>query len=122
MVVEADLRNCAIVIRNYKINPDEMYSGNQPPANKVHSESTDILKGDTAITLQLGGWNALKRLFNCVEQYFKICEESSPVVMYMIVRYTRYLSKHYTTKAMFYTNTTTGMRATPLHLELTQHI
>lgn len=47
------------------------------------------------LQLTVKGWNDLKRLFNCIESYYRVCLVCSPTIQSLITRYRNYFVKHY---------------------------
>jgi len=68
-----------IVLTNYALQ-DDLYS----PERRSSS-----------LTLHFDAWASFEKTFDCVESYFRICEECSSVVQSLVCRYTDYLTTHY---------------------------
>lgn len=60
---------------------------------------TGMTRQSPSIVLNYNGWTALKRLFHCIESYYRLCVDCSPVVQSLIERYCDYFGKHYNTVA-----------------------
>ena len=45
--------------------------------------------------LNVGGWTALKKHYDCIESYYNVCSELSLTTHYLTYRYARYLASHY---------------------------
>lgn len=91
----------AIALCNYHMKIGDRYSNRVLP--KTFNE-TDIVRQDFVIYLNPAGWLAFKRIFDCIETYYSLCTECSPVVQHLISRYSRFLTKHYKTKALLSTS------------------
>lgn len=91
----------AIALCNYHMKTGDRYCNRVLP--RVYCES-DIVRQDYVIYLRPAGWTAFKRIFDCVETYFNLCLECCPVVQHLINRYSRFLTKHYKTKALLATS------------------
>lgn len=68
-----------IVLTNYALQ-DDLYS----PERRSSS-----------LTLHADGWASFEKTFDCVESYYRICTECTPVVQSLVTRYTDYLTTHY---------------------------
>lgn len=61
----------------------------------VRSSPDVCRQTSTPLQLTVKGWNDLKRLFNCIESYYRICLVCSPTIQSLITRYRNYFVKHY---------------------------
>ena len=83
----------------------------------------DVLCQTTSLMLYASGWNALKRSFDCIESYFRICQECSPIVQHLITRYCQYFTKHYKTAVLLSAATNKNDNGTlKVPLEIERHI
>lgn len=92
--------NNTIALCNYQMQPKTVIN-----RHSLGRGESDILRQTSTVILHPTGWSALKRLFDCMESYYNICAECSPIVRSLVARYCQYLSRHYRTRAMLTANT-----------------
>lgn len=88
----------SISICNYTVKlPQTASSRGGGGGGPLPSSSPDVSRQTTSPPLQLTvkGWNDFKRLFNCIESYYRICLFCSPTIQSLITRYRNYFVKHY---------------------------
>lgn len=98
----AEGNTTAVAIYNYVLRPQparqrSMYSDCDRASGRA---LPDVSRQTPALMLHSTGWNAFKRLFDCIESYYHICIASSPTIRLLIERYCKYFVKHYKATVM----------------------
>lgn len=130
ILIEPLVSNGKLVISmcNYEVrtHPKQNVYSNRVGSNKQHD--AEIIRRTSAILLYVSGWNSLKRVFDCIESYYNMCAECSPVVESLIVRYSRLFEKHYRATVLLSTSNSNYIMSTStspmlkLPLETVRHI
>jgi len=77
------------------------------------SGETEPPRFPSGLHLQKDGWTALTRMFDCIENYYKLCAELSMLVPHLIDRYSRYFVRRYKPQALLLTTNTSSMYPVP---------
>lgn len=80
---------------------------------KQISAESQAPRPPNGLYLQRIGWNAFKRLFECIENYYKLCAEVSTLVPHLVDRYSKYFTRRYKPKALLLTSNTSSMYPVP---------
>lgn len=85
-----------ISICNYTVKlPQTAAAGRGGGGGGVRSSPDVCRQTSPPLQLTVKGWNDLKRLFNCIESYYRICLVCSPTIQSLITRYRNYFVKPY---------------------------
>lgn len=116
IVIEQSSDKSNICFTNYRIRPKLNHNScSYTPTQSYYMQSranvppqNQIIRQTSSVVLSNVGWSYLKRVLDCVQSYYKLCEELSPLVDNLVNRYTTFFTRHYRPRATLLFN---GLKA-----------
>lgn len=90
----------AIAVLNYQIRPRCYNFYQQSQQQQQQQSSMEIIRQSNGVVFTAVGWTYLKRILECAQFYYKVCAECTVQVRNLVERYSRFLTIHYTPRAM----------------------